>query len=80
MRFVLRIGCVTGWFGCPAVGVMKRHLSQLTSHGIIRGVGRFQACKRNQSDAVLQDLCPGLAVKPESSRRDPGITIHVLTG
>lgn len=80
MRFVLRISCVTGWFGCPAVGVMKRHLSQLSSQGIIRGVGRFTACKRNQSGAVLRDLCPGLAVKPESSRREPDITMHVVDG
>jgi len=80
MRFVLRLGCVTGWFGCPAVGVMKRHLSQFSSQGIRRGVGRFTACKRNQSGAVLQDLCSGFTVKPESSQREPGISICVLTG
>lgn len=64
MRFVLRIDCVTGGFGCPAVEVMKSHLSWFCSQGIRRGTGRFTACKMNQSGAVLRDLCPGLAVKP----------------
>lgn len=59
---------------------MKRHLSQLSSQGISRGVGRFTACKRNQSGAVLQDLCPGLTVKPESSQREPGITYTRVEG
>lgn len=67
MRFVLRINCVTGWFGCPAVEVMKSRLSRLCSQGINRGAGRFMACKMNQSGAVLRDLCAGLAVKPETA-------------
>ncbi len=68
MRFVLRVECVMGWFGCPAVGVMKSRLSRLCSQCISRGAGRFTACRRNQSGAVLRYLCPRLAVKPETAR------------
>ncbi len=65
MRLVRRVECIMGWFGCPAVGVMK---SWLCSQCISRGAGRFTPCRRNQSGAVLRYLCPRLAVKPETAR------------
>lgn len=60
MRFVLRVECVMGWFGCPAVGVMKSHLSRLCSQ-------IYSMQKESIWCSVAGYLCPGLAVKPETA-------------
>lgn len=64
------ISCVTGGFGCPAAGLMKKILSQLWSRGISGAVGRFIPCKRNQSGADRRIPSSGFTVKPDEGRQE----------
>lgn len=73
MRFVLRVECVMGWFGCPAVGVMKSHLSRLCSQ-------IYSMQKESIWCSVAGYLCPGLAVKPETAGGSLEYTVRMLTG